>query len=84
MGLSGSRLTGTLAADYLTQLQALFPVNASLLAAEKTAYATAQQNIATAFANAGGPDVVNEISGHAVVTVTGVSSGVSTAPGTVA
>jgi hypothetical protein len=67
MALSGSRLTTALAADILSQLQTLFPVNASLLSAEKTAYATGQTNLANALANAAGPDVVSEVTGHASV-----------------
>jgi hypothetical protein len=82
MSLSGSRLTGTLSADYLTQLQSLFPINASLLPAEKSYLATAQQNLANALANAGGPDIVTEVK-NATVAVTGVTTGSGTAPGTV-
>lgn len=82
MAMNGARLIGTLAADYLTQLQALFPINASLLPAEKTYIATAQTNLANALANAGGPDIVTEVK-NATVAVTGVTTGSGTAPGTV-
>ena len=82
MALSGTRLTGTLATDFLSQLQAAYPVNSSLLPAEKTAYATAQSALAQALANAAGPDIVGEFTGHAVVPVTVVSvSGVQTGSG---
>lgn len=83
MALSGARLTTALSADILTQLQALLPVNSSLLSAEKTGYAAAQVNLANALANAIGPDVVTEITGYATVSVTGVTTGAGTAPGTV-
>lgn len=89
MALSGSRLTSALAADILTQLQTQFPVpSPALQAGELTAFNTAQQKLATAIANASGPDIVTEITGHAAlnVTVTSVSGvtagGSSSGPGT--
>jgi hypothetical protein len=82
MSMSGTRLKSNLAADYLSQLQSLFPIDSSLLPAEKTALQSAQTNIANALANAGGPDIVTEV-GNATVLVSGVTSGGSTAGGTV-
>jgi hypothetical protein len=83
MALSGTRLKSALSADYLTQLQSLFPIPAALLAAEKSAAASAQSALANALANAGGPDIVAEITGNAVVPVPGITTGLSTASGTV-
>jgi hypothetical protein len=86
MALSGSRLTSALAGDYLTQLEALFPINGSLLSAEQSGLTNSLQNLANALANAGGPDIVSEITGHAVLDVTSVSGvqtgGSSSGPGT--
>ena len=81
MALSGSRLKTALTADIYTQLQSQFPINSSLLAAEKTYIATAQQDLANAIANAVGPDTITEITGNAVAAVTGVT-GVTTGSGT--
>lgn len=83
MSMSGSHLTSALSADILTQLQSAFPVNASLLTAEKTAVTAAQTALATAIATGSGADIVTEVKAG-VVTVTGVSSGGSTASGSVA
>ncbi len=73
MGLSGSRLNTTLTASFLAQLQAKFPVDASLKTQEKIDMAAAQQKLAEAFGNSAGPDVVSEITTNAVVP--GVMSG---------
>jgi hypothetical protein len=67
MSLSGTRLKNALATDINTQLTIQFPVNVSLLAAEQALYTAGQQKIADAIANAAGPDVVTEITGHAAV-----------------
>lgn len=87
MALSGSRLTGTLQTDILAQLQAQFPApSPALQAGELTAFNAAQLKIAQAIANASGPDIVTEITGHAVVAVASVSGvtsgGSSSGPGT--
>lgn len=60
-GMSGTRLKGNLAADYLTQIQTAFPIPGTLQAGEITALQNAQQAIANALANAGGPDIVAEV-----------------------
>jgi len=82
MALSGSRLQGQLITDFISELNAQFPVPGSLLTAEKAAYSTAQTALATALASAIGPDVVSEITGHAVVTTNDAQGGTNT--GTVA
>lgn len=92
MALSGSRLQTALAGDILTQLQANFPVSASLLPAEKTLMNNAMTQLANSIAAGTGPDVVTEITTHAVVplgilvAVTGnatAQAGATTGPGTV-
>ncbi len=84
MPLSGSRLNTALAADLLSQMQSKFPIDSSLLPAEKTALAAAQKDHCDAQAAAIGPDVVTEITGNGVVTVTGVTTGGGTSgPGTI-
>lgn len=78
MALSASRLTSNLAADYFTQLKALFPYPPGLLPGEQTQADQSLQNLAQALANADGPDIVNEIVDNALVTVpfvTGVTPG---------
>lgn len=70
MALSGSRLQTNLAADFLSQIQTAFPVNASLLTAEKTALQNAQTSLANALAAAAGPDVVTEAK-NATLTIPG-------------
>lgn len=82
MSLSGSRLQSALATDILAQIQAAFPVNGSLLAPEQAACNTGQHALATALATAVGPDVVTEVK-LGTVAVTGVTSGGSSAPGTI-
>lgn len=80
MALSGTRLQTALASDIYAQLQAIFPLNADLLAAEKTLILAAQQNLANAMANAAGPDIVSEITGNAVVPI-GIVGTVTSGPG---
>ena len=87
MSLSGSRLTTALAADILTALQSAFPVNSSLLTAEKSSINTNQQKMATAIANGSGADIVTEITTNAIVpagtVTTGAGAGGTVAPNTV-
>ncbi len=61
MALSGTRLSITLKADILIQLQANFPINPLLLPAEKAALATGQQKIADSIGTPTGADVVSEV-----------------------
>jgi hypothetical protein len=75
MSLDGNRLKTSLQADILSQLQSAFPVNASLLTAEKTALNTAQQSLANAIANAVGPDAVTEVKNATVLPGTFSNSG---------
>lgn len=83
MALSGSRLQTALAADILSALQSAFPIPSALLSAEKTTCAANQTALAAAMGQGVGPDVVTEITGHAVLVVTGVVAGGGTGAGTV-
>lgn len=74
MSLSGSRLGGQLSTDYYSALEAAFPVNPSLLTSEKAGITADLQAFATALGSAGGPDIVSEITGNAVVPGTGLTS----------
>lgn len=79
MALSGTRLRAAEKSGILTQLQTLFPIDASLLTAEKTAIAAAQDKIAEAFAYGGAPATVSEITGNALlasgIVTTGLGAG---------
>jgi len=54
-------------ADYFTQLQTIFPIPSGLLPSEQSGLTACLHKIASALANAGGPDIVNEITGNAKV-----------------
>lgn len=85
MSLSGTRLQSSLAADFLAQIQAKFPIPSTLLAAEKTALQGAQTNLANAMAAAAGPDVVTEVKNASVSTTdTGTVTSGAGSGGTVA
>lgn len=83
MPLSGGRLGSAMSADILTAINAAFPTDAGLLPAEKTAINSAKAAFANAIGTPSGADVVTEITGHALLNVTGVTPGPGTAAGTI-
>lgn len=86
MSLLGSRLTTARYAAALSEIQNLFPINSSLLSAEKTALASWQDKLAQAVTKNEGQDIVTEITTNAVVPSTtstpGGQAGPTTLPGT--
>lgn len=79
MPLNGVTLATSEKAAILLKLQALFPVDSALTAAEQIAYNAAQDKMAEAMAG-GAPETVSHITTNAVVSTTDTGV-VTTGPG---